>query len=143
MTAFNLLIDAVAGDEAYLQDTLARAAKQDDFTARLLSLMSSSAPARAAARAAAAAAAGSSGGSSAAGGGGEGAGQPEVVLGVHRSDYMLDAPSGGFLQVRWQGRTLKASALTLYLIYGDIRVLATNGVGGTHQQKGTVRPALC
>jgi hypothetical protein len=23
----------------------------------------------------------------------------EVVLGVHRSDYMLDAPSGGFLQV--------------------------------------------
>jgi glutathione synthase len=23
----------------------------------------------------------------------------EVVLGVHRSDYMLDEPSGGFLQV--------------------------------------------
>lgn len=27
------------------------------------------------------------------------AGRPEVALGIHRSDYMLDAPSQGFLQV--------------------------------------------
>ncbi|WIA42733.1 hypothetical protein OEZ86_008676 [Tetradesmus obliquus] len=78
MTTFNTLIDRVAADEAYLFDTLALAGQQDDFTGRLLQLLQDSKPARAAAAA---------------------AGAKEVVLGVHRSDYMLDAPSGGFLQV--------------------------------------------
>lgn len=78
MTNFNTLIDRVAADEAYLCETLTLAGQQDDFTGRLLQLLQDSKPARAAAAA---------------------AGAKEVVLGVHRSDYMLDAPSGGFLQV--------------------------------------------
>lgn len=32
MQAFNVLIDRVAADEAYLTDTLTKAAKQDPFT---------------------------------------------------------------------------------------------------------------
>jgi hypothetical protein len=79
MTIFNTLIDNVAADETYLEQTLQKAAQHDDFTGRLLKLMEASAPARAAAAAP--------------------DGVPEVVLGVHRSDYMLDAPTGGFLQV--------------------------------------------
>jgi len=68
-------VDAVAADEAWLESTLAPAAAHDEFTGRLLALLVSSREQRArwADRA--------------------------VVLGVHRSDYMLDAPSGGFLQV--------------------------------------------
>lgn len=53
-----------------------QAAAHDAFTARLLRLLRDSRPARS--RWAGAA----------------------PVLGVHRSDYMLDAPSGGFLQAR-------------------------------------------
>jgi len=75
MPLFNRVIDAVAADEEYLEATLAPAAKFDDFTARLLQLLRDSRPARAA-RA-----------------------DRELVLGIHRSDYMLDAPSGKFLQV--------------------------------------------
>jgi hypothetical protein len=77
MPLFNQLVDAVAADEAYLTTTLAPAAAQDSFTARLLRLLADSAPGRAQLA----------------------AGGRQVVLGVHRSDYMLDAPSGGFLQV--------------------------------------------
>eukprot|EP00775_Hariotina_reticulata_P013551 gene13551-13678_t len=77
MQAFNVLIDRVAADEAYLTDTLTKAAKQDSFTCRLLALLHDSAAARSATAAA----------------------SLEVVLGIHRSDYMLDEPSGGFLQV--------------------------------------------
>ena len=50
--------------------------RSDAFTGRLLSMLASTRAARQAL----------------AGG--------ELVLGVNRSDYMLDAPSGGFLQVR-------------------------------------------
>jgi glutathione synthase len=39
MTAFNLLTDRVASDEAYLEKTLEKAARYDEFTARLLSLL--------------------------------------------------------------------------------------------------------
>lgn len=78
MTVFNTLIDRVAADESYLTVTLSRAAQQDPFTGKLLQLMHNTAPIRQAAKT---------------------AGVQEVVLGVHRSDYMLDAPSGGFLQV--------------------------------------------
>jgi hypothetical protein len=35
MQAFNLLIDRVAADEAYLTNTLTKAAKQDPFTGKL------------------------------------------------------------------------------------------------------------
>ncbi len=73
--AFNSLVDAVAGDETWLEETLALAATHDDFTGRLLGLLQSTREAR-----------------------GRWAGS-RPVLGVHRSDYMLDAPSGGFLQV--------------------------------------------
>lgn len=75
MQLFSLLVDRVARDEMYLEDTLAQAAALDPFTGRLLHLLRDSRPARR-----------------------RWAGR-EVVLGVHRSDYMLDAPSGGFLQV--------------------------------------------
>ncbi len=81
MPLFNSLVDAVAADEAYLQRVLGAAAQHDAFTARLLALLDSSRAARAAVRSAG----------------------REVVLGVHRSDYMLDAPSGKFLQVRASG----------------------------------------
>jgi len=41
------------------------------------------------------------------------AGRPEVALGIHRSDYMLDAPSKGFLQVRtFAGRRYKGLEFT-------------------------------
>jgi len=59
----------------------------DDFTRRLLGVLRGSRARRAALAS---------------------AGRPEVALGVHRSDYMLDAPSQGFLQVRggvWWGAT--------------------------------------
>lgn len=75
MPLFSELVDKVAADEAYLESTLAQAAQHDEFTARLLGVLRGSRGARARFRAG------------------------EVVLGVHRSDYMLDAPSGGFLQV--------------------------------------------
>lgn len=51
----------------------------DTFTARLLGILRSSRTRRAELAA---------------------MGRPEVSLGIHRSDYMLDAPSQGFLQVR-------------------------------------------
>ncbi len=53
--------------------------RQDAFIGRLLALLRDTRPVRAAQAA---------------------AGRPELSLGVHRSDYMLDAPSQGFLQVR-------------------------------------------
>eukprot|EP00197_Chlamydomonas_leiostraca_P013601 CAMPEP_0202858398 /NCGR_PEP_ID=MMETSP1391-20130828/955_1 /ASSEMBLY_ACC=CAM_ASM_000867 /TAXON_ID=1034604 /ORGANISM="Chlamydomonas leiostraca, Strain SAG 11-49" /LENGTH=492 /DNA_ID=CAMNT_0049537319 /DNA_START=188 /DNA_END=1666 /DNA_ORIENTATION=- len=77
-TTFNALVDKVARDESYLESVLAGAAAHDTFTGRLLSLLKDSRAARAALAA---------------------KGKPEIALGVHRSDYMLDAPSGRFLQV--------------------------------------------
>ncbi|KAG2487617.1 hypothetical protein HYH03_013756 [Edaphochlamys debaryana] len=74
---FNSLVDAVAADEPYLEAVLRPAAQHDEFTARLLRVLSDTRGARAALRAAGS----------------------EVALGIHRSDYMLDAPSGKFLQV--------------------------------------------
>ena len=73
MRLFNLLTDRVASDEAYLEKTLEKAAKYDEFTARLLSLLTQTRAARKTI--------------------------PQISLGINRSDYMLDAPSGGFLQV--------------------------------------------
>eukprot|EP00878_Enallax_costatus_P022444 GHUV01023809.1.p1 GENE.GHUV01023809.1~~GHUV01023809.1.p1 ORF type:complete len:478 (+),score=162.56 GHUV01023809.1:1126-2559(+) len=78
MKAFNTLVDRVAADEDYLTATLSKTAQHDAFTGRLLQVLHDTAAARQMTRA---------------------AGVPEVVLGVHRSDYMLDAPTGGFLQV--------------------------------------------
>ncbi|KAJ9512241.1 hypothetical protein QJQ45_012796 [Haematococcus lacustris] len=75
---FNVLVDAVAQDEGYLEQVLSAAARHDDFTGRLLSLLRDSRPARQALAA---------------------AGRPAPSLGLHRSDYMLDAPSAAFLQV--------------------------------------------
>ena len=67
--------------------------RSDAFTGRLLSMLASTRAARQAL----------------AGG--------ELVLGVNRSDYMLDAPSGGFLQVRAEEGG------------GDCRALAGSGCG--------------
>ncbi len=76
MPVFSAMVDRVASDEAYLETTLSQAARFDEFTGRLLSLLKASRQAR------------------------QALGERNISLGVHRSDYMLDAPSGGFLQVR-------------------------------------------
>lgn len=73
MRLFNVLVDRVSSDEAYIERTLEKAARYDEFTARLLSLLVSTRAARKSI--------------------------PQISLGINRSDYMLDAPSGGFLQV--------------------------------------------
>jgi len=75
---FNMMVDAVAKDEQYLEETLQAAARQDNFTQRLLDVLRSSRTRRASLAT---------------------AGRPEVCLGIHRTDYMLDTPSQGFLQV--------------------------------------------
>ncbi|GIL90454.1 hypothetical protein Vretifemale_18104 [Volvox reticuliferus] len=77
MPLLNRLVDAVADDEGYLESTLGPAALYDTFTGRLLKTLQTTRSARSALRAAG----------------------KEVVLGIHRSDYMLDEPSGKFLQV--------------------------------------------
>jgi len=70
---FGALTAAVAADGAFLRETLARAGAEDAFTGRLLELHAATEglPGR---------------------GGG-------VTLGLLRSDYMVDAPSGALLQV--------------------------------------------
>ncbi|PSC71148.1 glutathione synthetase [Micractinium conductrix] len=73
--AFNAMVDAVARDEAYLQEVLAAAAQEDEFTGRLLRVLRDTAAERAARR------------------------DSEGVLAVLRSDYMLHAPTNGLLQV--------------------------------------------
>ena len=74
MPLFSLLVHQVSCDEEYLQQTLAAAAQFDGFTAKLLDVLVTTAAARRALG-------------------------PGVSLGLHRSDYMLDEPSGCFLQV--------------------------------------------
>ena len=74
---FNRLVDAVSRDAAWLHGTLAGVRASDAFTARLLALH-----AEEGARAAAAAAAGAACPL-----------QHPLRLGLHRSDYMLTAPS--------------------------------------------------
>lgn len=71
----NQLVDDIARDEQYLQETLSPAARYDAFTDRLLGVLRETRAARAA------------------------RGARQIALGIHRSDYMLDAPSGRFLQV--------------------------------------------
>ncbi|CAD7702221.1 unnamed protein product, partial [Ostreobium quekettii] len=75
MPILNRLVDAVSRDSAFLKSVLSSAAQYDDFTANLLELndatMASSRQTD----------------------------SSEVVVGVHRSDYMLDEPSGKLLQV--------------------------------------------
>uniref|UniRef100_A0A7R9Z3P2 Glutathione synthase n=1 Tax=Chlamydomonas euryale TaxID=1486919 RepID=A0A7R9Z3P2_9CHLO len=74
MPLLAVIMDEVARDEAYLEATLAAAAESDtEFTGRLLALLRASRRARAKA--------------------------PELALAILRSDYMLDVPSGTFLQV--------------------------------------------
>ncbi|EFJ43050.1 hypothetical protein VOLCADRAFT_76898 [Volvox carteri f. nagariensis] len=77
MPLFNRLVDAVAADEDYLEGTLRHAAQYDGFTGRLLAVLHATRSTRDEMRVAG----------------------RNVVLGIHRSDYMLDQPSGKFLQV--------------------------------------------
>ena len=74
MPLFSSLVHAVSRDEQYLNTVLARAAQYDEFTRNLLQAWQDSAEQRA------------KFGS-------------RVVLGLHRSDYMLDDPSTSLLQV--------------------------------------------
>lgn len=73
-THFNSLAAAVSRDEEWLEETLAAAARADDFTARLLRVLRDTRECR------------------------EG-GESEVVLLLSRSDYLLDKPSSKLLQV--------------------------------------------
>lgn len=75
MTAFNALVDSVSRDEAYLEGTLAAAARLDPFTNSLLELLRETRPLRESRR------------------------DTDCALGIFRSDYMLDEPSSRFLQV--------------------------------------------
>lgn len=74
MPLFNQLVDAVSLDHEYLQGTLAQAAMFDDFMASLLGVFEDTKNARA-------------------------QHASPIALGIHRSDYMLDAPSNSLLQV--------------------------------------------
>lgn len=112
MTAFNELVDAVASDEAYLQNTLAAAAQHDDFTAKLLGVLTETAAARQQCK------------------------SQKVVLGIHRSDYMLDAPSGTFLQVELN--TIASSFACLSTLTSQLHnhVLTKLGPGsGLHPER--------
>lgn len=73
MPTLNLLVDAVSRDEEFLQSTLKLASKYDEFTANLLRTFDATKQERQS--------------------------RTEVSVGVHRSDYMLDEPSGRVLQV--------------------------------------------
>ncbi|XRB01472.1 glutathione synthetase [Pycnococcus provasolii] len=74
--AMTRLADATCVDPAWLEQALAAAARADVFTDALIRVRSAAEPTRAAA----------------AGGGG-------LTLGVYRSDYMVDEPTGRLLQV--------------------------------------------
>lgn len=71
---FATLVQTISEDSLYLNDTLKLAAQYDAFTGKLLTLYNETAAARAQ------------------------FGSP-INLGLHRSDYMLDGPSGKLLQV--------------------------------------------
>lgn len=73
MPTLNLLVDAVSRDEDFLQSTLKLTTKHDEFTANLLKTFDATKKERHS--------------------------RTEVSVGVHRSDYMLDEPSGRVLQV--------------------------------------------
>lgn len=74
MPMFSMLVQAISEDSLYLNGTLKLAAQYDVFTGKLLTLYNETAEARAQ------------------------FGSP-INLGLHRSDYMLDGPSGKLLQV--------------------------------------------
>ncbi len=100
---------------------LAAAAQYDDFTARLLDVLRATRPERAAQ-----------------------AGR-EVVFGVHRSDYMLDAPSGRFLQV---GRAAGACGARGWGLWGQLglewpRVLRVPPAAAPLPDGGPSRVWLC
>ena len=72
MPLMNRLYDAVSRDSEFLMSTLRPAAEFDDFTAHLLKIYDEVKDCQ----------------------------NGDVTLGIHRSDYMFDEPSGRLLQVR-------------------------------------------
>ncbi|KAK3257568.1 hypothetical protein CYMTET_33350, partial [Cymbomonas tetramitiformis] len=68
----NKLTDAISKDEPYLRETLAEVCQSDPFTAKLMEIFESSR---------------------------EEAAKYDAALGILRSDYMVDAPTGALLQV--------------------------------------------
>eukprot|EP00899_Mesostigma_viride_P010761 jgi/Mesvir1/19687/Mv09956-RA.1 len=69
--AFNTIIDRVSADHAFLEQSLSSVAEVDEFTRRLLDILRAT----------------------------KGMARKNARLGIHRSDYMLDAPTGRLLQV--------------------------------------------
>lgn len=93
MPELSKLVHAVSEDMEYVNETLSTAAQFDSFTKSLLDVHSKTAEARAQ------------------------NGSP-IALGLHRSDYMLDEPSGNLLQVliRCPMRWLRTVVRTAYRI---------------------------
>ena len=90
MPLMNRLYDSVSQDAEFLTSTLKSAAEFDDFTANLLEIYGDVRKLQNR--------------------------KEEMVLGIHRSDYMLDQPSNRLLQARCvsytaQHRVLKSSVL--------------------------------
>lgn len=75
MQLFNQVTDRITQNSDYLQQTLASAAAQDDFTAKLLEIYKSNLALR------------------------QQRALQQVVLAINRSDYMMDEPSHRLLQV--------------------------------------------
>ena len=73
MPLMNELYDAVSCDSEFLTATLKSAAEFDDFTAKWLEIYSEVRDKK--------------------------TDRTDITLGIHRSDYMLDDPSGRLLQV--------------------------------------------
>eukprot|EP00762_Andalucia_godoyi_P005711 ANDGO_06470.mRNA.1 Glutathione synthetase len=70
--AWSILVDRISRDHDFIKRSLEQVVKYDDFTARLLSLLSEKSPQRV---------------------------QSEVRCGIHRSDYMLDHPTQKLQQI--------------------------------------------
>lgn len=82
MPHLSSLVHAVSNDLTYLHRNLMSAAQFDSFTKGLIDVHNKTADSR-------------------------GQHASPITLGLHRSDYMLDEPSGDLLQVRWRKDGLK------------------------------------
>jgi glutathione synthase len=85
MPHFSALVHAISADTQYLTSTLQTAAEFDDFTRGLLDVFAKTADDRAKYAS-------------------------QITLGLHRSDYMLDEPSGDLLQARAPYLTVQQTA---------------------------------
>lgn len=112
--AFNLLMDRISQDEAYLQAILAPAAEHDDFTAKLLEVLQATAEERGARR------------------------DREGVLAVLRSDYMLHEPTNSLLQV--EVNTIASSFGCLSTLVGHMHAYLTDRLGLPEAERAALPP---